>query len=135
MITVTEQKPLDEIMQYLEKCKTVYIAGCGTCPTITHTGGKTEVLQMKEDLETAGKKVSGWMVIPTACDIITRDVLREDADAVDAHVIVDPELGNPRRVLLELEGGGGAIETEPQGQGDEERGHGKQEGHRAVPAG
>lgn len=84
MITVTEQKPLDEITQYLNKCKTVYIAGCGTCPTITHTGGKTEVLQMKEELETAGKKVSGWMVIPTACDTITRDVLREDADAVDA---------------------------------------------------
>jgi len=84
MITVTEQKPLEEIMQYLEKCQTVYIAGCGTCPTITHTGGKTEVLEMKEKLEAAGKKVSGWMVIPTACDIATGDILREDAAAVDA---------------------------------------------------
>ena len=77
MITVTEQKPLEEITQYLEKCQRVYLVGCGTCPTMLHTGGKQEILDMKEKLEAAGKTVSGWMVIPTACDPLTRDALAE----------------------------------------------------------
>ncbi len=84
MIAVTEQKPSEEIMQYLEKCQSVYLVGCGTCATICHTGGKSEVLEMKDKLEAAGKKVTGWMVIPTACDELTRDALRESAEAVNA---------------------------------------------------
>ena len=84
MIVVTEQKPSEEIMQYLEKCQSVYLAGCGTCATICHTGGKSEVLEMKDKLEAAGKKVTGWMVIPTACDELTRDALRENIEAVNA---------------------------------------------------
>jgi hypothetical protein len=39
---------------------------------------------MKKKLEAAGKKVTGWMVIPTACDELTGDALRADAAAVDA---------------------------------------------------
>ena len=50
MIAITEQKPLEEIKQYLEGCQKVYIIGCGTCTTITHTGGKAEVLDMKDKL-------------------------------------------------------------------------------------
>ncbi len=84
MISVTEQKPLEEIMQSLGKSKSVYIIGCGTCTTMLHTGGKAEVLEMKDKLETAGKKVSGWMVIPTACDILTREALAENAEAIEA---------------------------------------------------
>ena len=84
MITVTEQKPPEEIMQYLEKSKRVYLVGCGTCATMCHTGGKSEVLEMKDKLEAAGKKVTGWMVIPTACDELTKDALRENAKAVNA---------------------------------------------------
>lgn len=71
-------------MQYLEKSKRVYLVGCGTCATICHTGGKSEVLEMKDKLEAAGKKVTGWMVIPTACDELTKDALRENAKAVNA---------------------------------------------------
>jgi ferredoxin len=84
MKTITAQKPVEEIMKYLEKCQWVHIIGCGTCATLCHTGGKSEVLEIKEKLEAAGKKVTGWMVIPTACDELTGDALRENAEAVDA---------------------------------------------------
>jgi len=84
MITITEQKPLEEVMQSLEKCHRVYLIGCGTCTTMLHTGGKSEVLGMKDKLEEAGKKVTGWMVIPTACDELTREALREEAKAIEA---------------------------------------------------
>jgi ferredoxin len=75
MKTITEQKPAEEIMRYLEKCQKVYLIGCGTCATLCHTGGKSEVLEMKDKLEASGKKVTGWMVIPTACDELTKYAL------------------------------------------------------------
>jgi len=84
MKTITAQKPIEEIMKYLGKCQSVYIIGCGTCATLCHTGGKAEVIKMKEELEAGNKKVGGWMVIPTACDELTGDALRENAEAVDA---------------------------------------------------
>ncbi|MFC1931382.1 methylenetetrahydrofolate reductase C-terminal domain-containing protein [Chloroflexota bacterium] len=84
MKTITEQKPSEEIMQYLKKCKKVYLIGCGTCATLCHTGGKSEVLEMKERLETSGKKVTGWMVIPTACDELTKYALQEEAERIEA---------------------------------------------------
>ncbi len=84
MITITEQKPLEEIVQYLNGCNAVYLIGCGTCATMLHTGGKSEVLAMKEKLEADGKKVTGWMVIPTACDELTREALAENAKDIEA---------------------------------------------------
>jgi ferredoxin len=82
MITITEQKPFEEIMESLGKAKKVYLIGCGTCATICHTGGKSEVLEMKEKLEGAGKKITGWMVIPTACDELTKYALEDNAEEV-----------------------------------------------------
>jgi ferredoxin len=82
MITITKQKPLEEVLPSLGKAKKVYIIGCGTCATICHTGGKAEVLAMKEKLEAEGKKVTGWMVIPTACDELTREALAQEAEAI-----------------------------------------------------
>ena len=84
MKTITEQKPFEEIIQYLEKCGRVYLIGCGTCATMLHTGGKSEVLEMKDKLEAAGKEVTGWMVIPTACDELTKEALGENAKEVEA---------------------------------------------------
>jgi ferredoxin len=83
MITITEQKPTEEIIQSLGKAKKVYLVGCGTCATICHTGGKSEILEMKEKLEADGRKVTGWMVVPTACDELTKYALEEQAAEVN----------------------------------------------------
>ncbi len=77
MKTITAQKPFEELSETLSGVEKIYLVGCGTCATMLHTGGKSEVLDMKEKLEAAGKKVTGWMVIPTACDELSRDALRE----------------------------------------------------------
>ena len=82
MKTITEQKPLEEVLQCLKKSQSVYIIGCGTCTTLCHTGGKAEVLEMKDKLEASGKKVTGWMVIPTACDELTKYALQENAEGI-----------------------------------------------------
>ncbi len=84
MKTITEQKPSEEIMRYLGKCQKIYIIGCGTCATMCHTGGKSEVLKIKGELEASGRKVTGWMVIPTACDELTKYALQEEAETIEA---------------------------------------------------
>ncbi len=83
MKTITAQKPFEELSEALSGVERIYVVGCGTCATMLHTGGKSEVLDMKEKLEAAGKKVTGWMVIPTACDELTKDALEESAKAVE----------------------------------------------------
>lgn len=84
MKTLTKQKSLEEILQNLEKCQGVYLIGCGTCATMCQTGGKAEVLEMKDKLEAVGKKITGWMVIPTTCDELTREALKENAGHIEA---------------------------------------------------
>jgi hypothetical protein len=83
MLTVTQAKPFEAIMQTLAQTQSIYIIGCGTCATMLHTGGKSEVLVMKDMLEAAGKKVTGWMVIPTTCDLITREALIAEAPVIE----------------------------------------------------
>ncbi|MFC2035215.1 methylenetetrahydrofolate reductase C-terminal domain-containing protein [Chloroflexota bacterium] len=88
MLSVTTQKPFEEITEFLNEFDSVYVIGCGTCTTVLHTGGKAEVIDMKEKLEGIGKKVSGWMVIPTACDELTQYAIEsnekeiKDADCI-----------------------------------------------------
>lgn len=89
MKSVTSQKSFEEIQQLLKDFKTIYIIGCGTCTTQCRTGGKEEVLAMKKQLESIGKKVSGWMVIPTACDDLTKYALeKESASIKDAEALL-----------------------------------------------
>ncbi len=82
MKTITEQKPFPDVEEYIKQDEKIYIIGCGTCTAMVHTGGKEEVLQMKEQLEEIGKEVTGWMVIPSVCDDMTGDALKENAESV-----------------------------------------------------
>ena len=89
MKSITRQKPLDEIERYLDGLDRLYIVGCGTCATMTRTGGREEVLSMKDRLQEAGKVVTGWIVIPTACDEMTELMMRENSAAIqDARCIL-----------------------------------------------
>ena len=84
MKTISKQKPWEEIVEILSGVEKVYLIGCGTCATMCQTGGKSEVLEMKDKLEAIGKQVTGWMVIPTACDELTKYALEENAADVQA---------------------------------------------------
>jgi len=83
MKTITEQKPFEEIQGLLQREKKVYLIGCGTCATMCHTGGSKEVLEMKQRLTEIGKEITGWMIIPTACDELTGEALKEEHQSVD----------------------------------------------------
>lgn len=77
MKSITRQKSLEDIMRMLQGLDRIFVIGCGTCATMTRTGGRDEVLDMKQKLLDTGKMVTGWTVIPTACDDMTEVSLND----------------------------------------------------------
>ncbi len=84
MKAITRQKPFEEIKELLAKLDRPFIVGCGTCTTMTKTGGIEQVLEMKDRLRESGKLGTGWTVIPTACDEMTEVAMKENAQAIQS---------------------------------------------------
>jgi hypothetical protein len=82
MKSITKQKPFEETKGQLDGLDRIFIVGCGTCTTMTKTGGRDEVLAMKDKLQEIGKIVTGWTVIPTACDEMTEVAIKENSEAI-----------------------------------------------------
>ena len=75
--SITQQKPEEELERLLEDLGRVFIIGCGTCVTLTCTGGVPQVEAMKEKLIDQGRIVTGDVVLPVACDNMSGDALME----------------------------------------------------------
>ena len=75
--SIAQQKPEEEIDQLLNGLGRIFIVGCGTCVTLTRTGGRPEVDAMRETLTGKGKLVTGDLVLPVACDNLTGEALEE----------------------------------------------------------
>jgi len=69
--SITRRKSEDEINRLLKGLGRVFIIGCGTCATLTRTGGEPEVTAMVKYLSEQGKLVTGYMILPVACDNLT----------------------------------------------------------------
>ena len=83
MKAITRQKSFDEIKEQLVNFDRLFIVGCGTCTTMTNTGGIAQVLEMRDQLQELGKWISGWTVIPTACDEMTEVSMKENNKAIE----------------------------------------------------
>ncbi len=81
--SITKQKPEEEIDRLLNGLGRVFIIGCGTCTTLTQTGGEPEVRAMKERLSGQGRLVTGTMILPVACDNLTGEALNEYGQQID----------------------------------------------------
>jgi len=66
-MVITELKSLKSIADSLKNYAKVFIIGCGECATACKTGGETEVLKMKKDLESLGKEVTGYCIPSAPC--------------------------------------------------------------------
>jgi len=58
------QKPIEEILEYLDGKDKVVLVGCGGCATVFHTGGESEVKEMAEVLSGHGKNVLAAIAPP-----------------------------------------------------------------------
>ena len=81
--SITRQKSEEEVDRLLDGSGRVFIFGCGTCTTLTRTGGEPEVRAMKGRLTDQGKLVTGEMVLPVACDNLTGEALEEYSHQID----------------------------------------------------
>lgn len=75
--SITRRKSEEEIDRLLEGLGRIFLIGCGTCVTLTHTGGVPEVEAMKERLTAKGKLITGNTVLSVACDNLTGEALKE----------------------------------------------------------
>jgi hypothetical protein len=102
MKSITKQKPIEEVQNALNGFDKVFIVGCGTCTTMTKTGGIDQVVEMKEKLQEIGKRITGWTVIPTACDDMTEVAMAENEQYIrsaDAILSMSCALGVHRMSL------------------------------------
>lgn len=81
--SITRRKPDDEIERLLEGSDRLFIVGCGTCVTLTHTGGEPEVKEMARYLSNQGRLVTGYMILPVACDNLTGEAIKEYGQQID----------------------------------------------------
>jgi hypothetical protein len=86
---LSEQKPFDEIIAYLEKDKSVFVMGCNGCAESSGSGGPKQVEEIKKKLAEAGKKVTGGKSVDFLCGkALIKSVLKgkidqlKEADAV-----------------------------------------------------
>ncbi len=83
MKSITKQKDFEDIKEILEPFDRIFIFGCGTCTTMTHTGGNEEVAEMSSRLQELTKLVTGSTVVPTACDEVTDAIMKEHRQNIE----------------------------------------------------
>ncbi len=94
MRSITKTKDREEILESLNDFHKLYLIGCGTCATMCRTGGVGEVVEMSKFLRQKGKDIVGWTVIPTACDVLSHEIMKEEkAKLSQAEVILEMSCG------------------------------------------
>lgn len=102
MKSITKQKSIEDIQEGLKGLDKIFVVGCGTCTTMTKTGGVDQVEEMKGHLQEMGKRVTGSTVIPTACDDMTEVAMKENEQFIrsaDAILSMSCALGVHRMSL------------------------------------
>lgn len=87
---ISKKKPFQDL-QTLMPLGSIYILGCSECATLCKTGGKDEVEQMKQQLESAGYTINGTFVLDPACHKKnSRHLLRSELAIIQGsdHILV-----------------------------------------------
>lgn len=94
---VSEQKPFEEILGYLDGQNSIYILACNGCSNTSGTAGPPQIQAMRENLEGTGRKISGVMQEDLLCDkTLAKSRLQMVKDAVaasDAVVVMSCGIG------------------------------------------
>jgi hypothetical protein len=65
---ISEQKPFEEILSYLDGDKNIFLIGCKGCAEGWGSGGEKQVAEMGKSLREQGKTIAGSVVVDMLCD-------------------------------------------------------------------
>jgi ferredoxin len=69
-MTISEPKPLEEVLASIAGEKKVFLIGCTDCATVCQVGGEPQLLEWKKTLEENGHEVSGYLVAEPGCHLL-----------------------------------------------------------------
>ena len=87
---ITKQKEFNDLLSHIGEGP-VFIVGCSECATLCHTGGKEEILAMKDALRKKNINVTGYVILEPACN------LQNDKRLLRKH---EKEIDNAKRILV-----------------------------------
>lgn len=64
---ISRKKPLEDLLASLKEYSKIFLVGCGECATACQSGGQPEIAKMQQELEAAGKVVSGSCIPSAPC--------------------------------------------------------------------
>ena len=86
---ISEQKPLEEILDSIKDYKKILLMGCGGCVTICFSGGAKAVELLASQIKIARKKQGNEIEIieltpERQCEYEFIDEIKDDLESVDA---------------------------------------------------
>jgi ferredoxin len=64
---ISQQKPLEDLLSSLKEYNKIFLVGCGECATTCKSGGQPEIEKMQQELEAAGKIITGSCIPSAPC--------------------------------------------------------------------
>lgn len=100
---ITQAKPIEDILPFLEGRKNIFIVGCNVCAAKMKTGGEPEVLDLVDRLTARGYPVLGWVLPTAACSVRSFDHLVEKNERIkDADFILVMGCGSGTSVVASV---------------------------------
>ena len=86
------------MLENIKDYNSFFLLGCSECATLCATGGEPELQEMKELLESEGKKVTGTFVAKTGCQVLGTKVelkkaFKSEVDDADCILVMSCALG------------------------------------------
>lgn len=101
---VTKQKSIEEVSGFIDKYSSFFLVGCAECATLCGTGDEEAINQLKRWLENEGKKVTGWLIAKTGCQILgtKSEISKYKQQLENAECILALSCGAGTQTLTEL---------------------------------
>lgn len=102
---ITRKRDHKQLLENVKDYNSFFLIGCSECATLCGTGGEPELLEMKELLESEGKKVTGTFVAKTGCQVLGTKVelkknSKDEVDDADCILVMSCGAGTQSAVEL-----------------------------------
>lgn len=102
---ITKKKDRKQLLENIGDYNSFFLLGCSECATLCGTGGEPELQEMKELLESEGKKVTGTFVAKTGCQVLGTKVelkknFKNEIDDADCILVMSCGAGTQSAVEL-----------------------------------